>query len=187
MTTQTVSELPKILLIVGGLLILLAVPAAAQKVSVGYDHTADFSKFRTYSWTKGMPAKDPGIDQQIVAAIDSQLEAKGLKRTNDKADLNVSYHAIVGSDVELANVARPGTWSSAQSPSMTQGWLVVRGALIIEIQNSDGQDVWRATATKTFSSDPREEVRKDRTNATRKITKAVEKMFKKYPVANTKP
>ena len=163
------------------LLLLIPLGVNAQKVAVGYDRSADFSKFKTYSWTKGVPARNPQIDQQIISIIDQQLEAKGLHRTNEKADVNVSYHAAVMTDFDQATVARPGTWGP-QSGSMAQVWQIVRGALIVALKDpATDQEVWRATATDTLSNDASVDVSKDVGKATKKVKKAVEKMFKGYP------
>ena len=165
------------------LLLLIPLVVNAQKVAVGYDRAADFSKFKTYSWTKGVPARNPQIDQQIISIIDQQLEAKGLRRTNEKADVNVSYHAAVMTDFDQATVARPGTWGP-QSGSMQQVWQIVRGALIVALKDpATDQEVWHATATDTLSNDASVDVSKDVEKAAKKIKKAVEKMFKGYPPA----
>jgi hypothetical protein len=129
------------------LLLVISPSASAQKVAVGYDRSADFSKFRTYSWTKGTPAKNPEIDRQIISLIDQQLAAKGLKRTNDTGEILVSYIAAVMTDFDQATVARPGTWGP-RTGSMEQVWQVMRGALVVAMKNSStNQELWRATAT----------------------------------------
>lgn len=174
-------------LILSSLLMLLAVSANAQKVNVAYDRTVDFSKFKTYSWTKGVPAKNPQIDQQIIALIEQQLAAKGLQRASENADLNISYHAAVMTGMDQASVAKPDdtigkvTWVP-QMGSMSQVWLVQVGSLIVVLKEPKGnQEVWRATATDTLSNDPNKDLSRDVNKATRKVKKVVEKMFKGFP------
>jgi Domain of unknown function (DUF4136) len=163
------------------LLLFTGVSANPQKVAVGFDRSADFSRFKTYSWTKGVPARNPQIDALIISNIEQQLEAKGLRRTSETADVLVSYHAAVMNTFDQATVARPGTWGP-YSGSMEQVWQVVKGALIVELKNASTNDeVWRATATDTLSNDGNLDVSKDMPKATKKIKKAVEKMFKGYP------
>ena len=89
------------------LLLLVASQATAQKISSGYDRAADFSKFQTYSWTKGVPAKHPEIDRQIVASVDRQLQSRGLRRVEDAGQMIVSYHAAVINSFDSATVATP--------------------------------------------------------------------------------
>src|SRR5215472_4818343 len=71
-----------------------AVPfALAQKTTVDWDHNVtDFSSFKTYAWSKPVrPTPNPLMDQRIVAAIDSQLAAKGLQKRESGGDLLVTY------------------------------------------------------------------------------------------------
>ena len=166
-------------------LLVMMGSASAQKVSVGNDRTADFAKFKTYSWTKGVPAKHPEIDRLIVAGIERQLAAKGLARANENGDVLVSYHAAVMTGIDEATVARPGTWGP-RTGSMDQVWLVVRGSLIVVmVDGTTKQDIWRAVATDTLSNEPTFDPMKDLNKSTKKINKVVEKMFKHYPA--TKP
>ena len=66
---------------------LLLIPFAAlnvvaQKVVVDWDHDADFSKYKSYAWRE---SKNPGPElaaKRMIAAIESQLAAKGLQKTH---------------------------------------------------------------------------------------------------------
>jgi Domain of unknown function (DUF4136) len=162
-------------------LLLIAGSASAQRVSVGNDRAADFSKFKTYSWSKGVPAKHPEVDRLIVASIQRQLEARGLTRVNENSDMLISYHAAVIAGFDEATVARPGTWGP-RTGSMEQVWQVVRGSLIVEIlDGTSKQEVWRAVATDTLSNEGSFDATKDLNKSRKKIDKVVEKMFKYYP------
>lgn len=162
-------------------MLFLAVSAHAQKVAVGYDHAVDFSKLKTYYWTKGVPAKNPEIDKRITAMIDEQMSLKGLTRTTDSGDIALSYHATVMNTFESATVARPGTWGP-RAGSMEAAWLVVKGALIIEMKDStNNSELWRATATDTISNEPIKDPAKDLDKATKKLKKVIDKIFKYYP------
>ena len=72
-----------------GLLILLLFSAqgrpAPAKVNSTYDKAAAFATFKTYGWVAGQPAFDPGAHKAIVAAIDVQMAALGLKPAEAKA------------------------------------------------------------------------------------------------------
>ncbi len=52
---------------------------ALAAVHTDYDHHADFSRYRTYSWI-GVKAGNTLWQQRILAAVDSQLAAKGWTR-----------------------------------------------------------------------------------------------------------
>jgi len=64
------------------ILTLDGMAAWAQKVNVDWDQTANFQGYGTYAWAKGTPAKNPLMDERIVAAVDKQLAAKGLRKVD---------------------------------------------------------------------------------------------------------
>src|SRR6267143_508261 len=72
-------------------LLAVALPivnAFAQKVSVGYDKSADFSKYKSYTWAQPTtPPSRPLLYLNIEGAIDYELKAKGLTRTGTNGDL----------------------------------------------------------------------------------------------------
>ena len=166
--------------LLGFLIVLFSISAQAQKVSVGYDHAIDFSKFKIYYWTKGVPAKNPDIDKRIIELVDQQMTIKGLTRAASSGDIALSYHAAVMDTFDSATVARPGTWG-ASTGSVEAAWRVVKGALIVEMKDSTNtSEVWRATATETISNEPIDPA-KDREKVNKKLQKVVEKIFKYYP------
>src|SRR5205085_2685363 len=55
------------------------------KTWTDYDHKADFSRYRTYSWGK-IDASNPLWADRIMAAVDSQLAAKGWTRVPSGGD-----------------------------------------------------------------------------------------------------
>ena len=73
---------------------LLLAPALllAQKVSYDYDKSANFAAFKTYAHKDGTKVGQPLIDERIVAAIDTELAAKGLTKAETNPDVFVVYH-----------------------------------------------------------------------------------------------
>jgi hypothetical protein len=69
-------------------LFLLAVATArAQKVEIGYDKSADFSRFKTYSWIpRTAPATNPLLATLIDNDIEYQLNQKGLRKVDSNPD-----------------------------------------------------------------------------------------------------
>src|SRR5204863_7988993 len=60
----------------------------AAKVSVDYDHRADFARYKTYSW---MEVKaDPLWTDRIRGALDNELTAKGWTRLPAGGDASVA-------------------------------------------------------------------------------------------------
>src|ERR1039458_4943701 len=83
-----------------GLALMLFVcgTALAQDVTTNSMPGTDFTKFHTYKWVTIQGATYPNqiVDAQIKQAVDSQLAAKGLTKTDsDKADLYVGYQASI--------------------------------------------------------------------------------------------
>jgi hypothetical protein len=161
-----------------GLLLLLSSASSvlAQKVAVDWDHDADFSKYRTYAWIE---SKSPGNDlaaKRIIAAIDSQLTAKGLQKTQQNdADLAVVYNvgakervSVQGYDYGYGRYRWGGGTVRYDTTAYTEATVVV------DLVDAKARSlVWRGTASDTVSDKPEKNEKK--------IQKAAEKMFKKYP------
>ena len=69
---------------------LMASIAFAQEIKTDYDHTTDFSKYRTFMWIKEPKPENPLMKQRIIDAINAQLQSKGLRLVTTNADLGVS-------------------------------------------------------------------------------------------------
>ncbi len=90
----------------GGLMLLLLFVHRAgphrAKSTARYDKSADFQTLKTYSWMPGQPAFDPAVDKTIVAAVDSEMSALGLKKAAGKpADVTIRYLAVRSTSIDL--------------------------------------------------------------------------------------
>ena len=161
-------------------LTLLAVAALAQSVTYDYDRTVDFSKYKTYAWTRGTTLPDDLSHARVVRAIDATLVAKGLARVEPSADPDVlvAYHAsfdknleITGSTTGLGPFGLGGDrWGSARVQP------VLVGTLVVDISSArTSAVVWRSLASSDIRPNDKPESRD------KKIAKATEKMFKHYP------
>lgn len=63
----------------------LTTVALAVRVSTDYDHSANFSSYKTYSWTKVQTANSIW-DARVKAAVDKELAAKGLTQVPSGGD-----------------------------------------------------------------------------------------------------
>jgi Domain of unknown function (DUF4136) len=162
---------------------LLVVPSAlwAQNVKAGYDHAANFSKFHTYTWTKGFPAAQERINSRIVTDTEQQLASRGLQRVEGEADLLVSYSAGVdqefsyGPSMYVRGPNWGGFWAD-WAPTSSSG--VLKGQILVElVEPRSKQCVWRALATDNIS----DSVRNNPDALMKKISKMVEKLFTKFP------
>lgn len=167
------------LLIVAG-----AVSVAAQKVRVGADPNVDLSRYKTYTWAQGLAGPNALVNAQIVAAVDRELAAKGLQKTDTDPELTLAAWVWTESGAHMTNPS----WAPALNSLSTgvaaapQAWTVTQGTLVIDISDTKTKNgVWRATATDTLSHSPTGNKAEDAKHAEKPIKKAVAKMFKKFP------
>lgn len=169
----------KIRKVMWGLIMVVAIcTIMAAKVTVDWDHGTNFSQFKTYAWAKGTPAKNPLMDQRIVAAIDKELAAKGLQKVDDvaNADLAVLYHAAVSAQTQLNTMDMgPGWgWNWGGGMSTTTVEQIPTGQLSVDIGDAKTKKLlWLGSASETLSDKPEKN--------TEKIDKVVGEMFKKFP------
>jgi uncharacterized protein DUF4136 len=160
-------------ILLGLSLLLMAVNAFGQKVTTDSVPGTDWSKYHTYSWGEGTPAQDPLVAQRIVAGIDAQLAAKGLKKVENDPDLLVMYHAATDQQKSL-NWQNYGGWGRFGGMGSAQVDTIITGQLKVDIADFKAkQFLWRGTATGTLSSDPQKNAKL--------INKALTKMFQKFP------
>ncbi|MEW6130219.1 MAG: DUF4136 domain-containing protein [Acidobacteriota bacterium] len=155
-------------------LLLLAGSSFAQKVNVDYDRGADFSKYKTYSWAMGTPAANPMVHQRIVAGVEAQLAAKGLRKVDSNPDLIVAYHAATDTQVSVSSWGGGpfGGWRMGSGTATVNK--VPVGQLMIDIGDvSAKRFVWRGTASATVSS-------KQEKNE-KYLNTALAKMFQNFP------
>ena len=54
---------------------MAAAPIPAQTVTIDYDHTVNFLKFKTYTWEK-LHATDPSVEDRITIAINRDMAGR---------------------------------------------------------------------------------------------------------------
>ena len=152
--------------------------AAAQDVHTNFMPGTDFSKYHTYKWVTIEGGAHPNqiTDAEIKQAIDTQLAAKGLTKTDsDKADLYVGYQIALDKEKQwnafgTGGVRWGGGMASATSSTITNG------SLVLDMYDpTTKQLVWTGNATKTL--DPSGNQEKNQKN----LDKAMEKLLKNYP------
>ena len=157
------------------LFLLAAAGALAQKITVEFDESVDFTKFHTFAIRDGqLNSKNPSLNSELVkkridADIIKYLQARGLEWTDGKSDLNVRYR--LGSAIKMETEAYPAGW---------RGWgtAVIRvpyseGTLVIDLRDPIPRAlVWRSIA-RVEKSDPMK--------LEGKLEDMVKKSFEKYP------
>ena len=136
------------LLALGALLVAAAVFAA--EISIDADRTVDFTAFKTYAWKGGTPTADAALNADIVADIDEQLAAKGLKKVEKAPDLYVHYHAKQRDDVKITD------WDEGKfkfaNRNITESWAKVGTLAVDLVDPKTGTVLWRAAVTDTLKS-----------------------------------
>jgi hypothetical protein len=148
------------------------------KVTVDWDKTADFTKYKTYAWGKGTPAANPLVNDRIIAAIDNELAAKGIQKVDDptSADLIVLYHAALSEETQLNTTDMGGAWGVRWGGGMSTTTVdkIPKGQLVVDIGDAKTKKVlWMGHASETLSDNPEKN--------TDKINKVTKEMFKKFP------
>jgi Domain of unknown function (DUF4136) len=159
----------------------------AQKVSYDYEKTANFSAFKTYAHTAGTKVGQSLIDDRIVAAIDTELAAKGFTRADENPDVFVVYHMAFDKQKDISTFSSgygggygPYGWGWgggwAGGTTTTQVRDILMGTLVIDIADArKGQLAWRGMGVKEVNTQAKPEKRD------KSINNAVKKIFKNYP------
>ncbi len=156
--------------------LLLAPCAFAQKITVEFDATVDFSKYHTFLIRSGeLNSRNEALNSELVrkrldADIARELTKRGLQKSRtDTSDLNVRYR--LGTARKLETEAYPAGW---------RGWgtRIVRvpyaeGTLVLDLRDPSTRSlVWRGIA--------REE-KDDPNKIEPKLEDMVRKSIEKYP------
>jgi hypothetical protein len=158
----------------------LSLPASlsAQKVTVDFDHSANFSQYKTYMWIKEPRMSDPLMRRRVVDAINAQLNGKGWQLVTDGADVGIIANGATRHErtLETFYTGFGGWgwrgWGGGIATTVPETYEV--GTLIVDLfDNKTKQVVWRGTATETLPEKPEK--------TAEKLNKAIEKMFKKFP------
>jgi len=168
------STLQGLSLLVLGL--LAAQGARAQKITMEFDQTIDFSKYKTFAirdgqLNSGNPAlNSPLVKKQIEADIQNDLTAKGLTMvTSGPSDLNVRYTFGAARKTEIE--AYPAGWYGLGTRYVRVPY--AEGTLVIDLRDPTTRSlVWRAIAA---------EEKSDATKIQGKLDDMVKKSIDKYP------
>ncbi|WP_161557543.1 DUF4136 domain-containing protein [Acidisarcina polymorpha] len=157
---------------------VLSIPALAQKVETDYDHSANFKQYHSYSWGH-VHAEDPLFEQRIRDAVDRALQAKGWQQVPTGGDTTVTAVAIKKNQEEYNTFYTslgPGWrwhgWGDGMATTTVENIPV--GTLVVDIYDSGSKHLlWRGLAHDQLSDKPDKD--------TKKLQKAVDKMFSKFP------
>jgi uncharacterized protein DUF4136 len=160
--------------------------AFAQHVQTDFDHKANFSQYRTYSWQQIQPA-DSLWDARIKNAVDAQLEAKGLTQVDSGGDVSIVAIKATQTQRSLQTFydgfgggwgwRRFGGGGFGEATTTEQDYK--EGTLVIDLFDAKTKQlIWRGSAEGTVS----DKAEKNEKN----LDKGVAKMFKNFPPGSAK-
>jgi Domain of unknown function (DUF4136) len=158
-----------------GLALLLACASFAREVKSDFDHSANFSQYKTYSW-KGVRTKDPLLVDRIKSAVNSTLAAKGLTEVPSGGDVEVSALEMT-KEQQTENTLYNGFGGRrfggfGYATTTTDTYKI--GTLLVDLFDAKTEKlIWRGSASDTLSNNPNKN--------TKNLDKGVEKMFKHFP------
>jgi len=161
--------------------VFVMVPLAliAQDVQTDYDHTTDFSKYKTFTWIKQPKTENPLMQQRIIDAVNTQLETKGLRLVSTDADLGISANTATREEQTLNSFYDGFSgwgWHRYWGPVTVETYTV--GTLVVDLFDMQTKQVkWWSAASDTISDKPEKNAKK--------LNEAVEKMFKHFPPKGT--
>jgi hypothetical protein len=147
----------------------------AQKVTVEFDHTADFSLYKTFAIRDGqLNSRNAALNSELVkkrieADIERSLAAKGLMEVSGKSDLDVRY--TFGSARKAEVESYPAGWYGMGTRYIRVPY--AEGTLVIDLRDPTTRSlVWRGIAS---------EEKRDATKIEAKLDDMVKKPLEKYP------
>src|ERR1700736_5302633 len=167
-----------------GLSLVLAGALLAQSVKTDYDHNANFSQYKTYSWEK-VQTKDPLVVDRIKSAANSALSAKGwtevpsggdvevfaIETTQNQQTLDTFYNGFGGG-------RRWGGFGGFGDATTTTETYTV-GTLVVDLFDAKTEKlIWRSSSSDTLSD------KADKN--TKNLDKGVKKMFQHFPPDSSK-
>ena len=183
MSGSVVRKLPVVLVVV-----MLSIACGfAQKVQVGYDKSADFSKYKSYTWEEPGPQSRPFLYMTVSGSIRTELESKGLARMEKDGDLTLIAKGDLGYDFSGAGstadscqncqkpLADPMEWTGKTAPPGSSGAPLPQGTLELElVDRASNKVVWAGTVTQKFNPDKRQQ-------ALERVNKAIKKLLMEFP------
>jgi len=151
---------------------------AAAKVTTDYNHSTDFSQYKTYSWLK-VEAGDPLWPDRIRSAVDAQLAAKGLTQAPAGGDASIAAFGSTHTQprMETFYTSFGGGWfwrGFGDGMATTTIENIPIGTLVVDMFDTPTKKlIWRGVANDTLTDKPEKNEKK--------LEKAVSEMFKHFP------
>jgi hypothetical protein len=166
-------------LVLSGLLLCSSLSAFAASISTDYDHSANFSQYKTYSWLKVQAADSLWADR-IKQDVDAQLAAKGWTKVDSNGNATVAAFQCTHDQQTLQTFydGFGGGWrwrgGGGMGMSTTTTDVTKVGTLVVDIfESPTKQLLWRGNASDDLTGNSGKN--------SEKLAKDVTSMFKHFP------
>src|SRR5262249_44148437 len=139
-------------------LMLTASLAIAHHVKTDYDRSAEFYRYTTFMWIKEPQLANSLMNEQIINAVNAELQARGLHLVTSNADLGVSANTAARDNpkVKAFYASLPGGWSWIYNwtpqPSTTVVEAFEPGTLLVQLFDTRTQCVvWWVAGTEAVT------------------------------------
>jgi hypothetical protein len=170
------------------LLVLIAASAFAQDVRYNFDQQADFSKYKTYTWSKlpGSMDVDELTLKQLGAAFDAELAKKGLTRVDSgTGDLIIVYQIALKQETQInaynSGYSAGGYWGrgwygGGRGFTTASTTTIPIGVGVLSFYDSAKKElVWRGEVSKAIDTGAKPDKQQ------KNMAKVAEKLLKDYP------
>jgi hypothetical protein len=151
---------------------------STMNTAVDYDHTVDFSKFKTFQLMEGTKAPVSFTQKRIETGITQALTSKGLQPTTSNPNLLVYPHVQLSEQKQFTTTSMGGFgyrgWGGmGGGMATTTQQNIPIGTLIVDLVDPATHEmVWRGTASDQVSGSGADQG---------KIDEAMQKLFANFP------
>lgn len=193
MQTQSILKKFTRIAVLAGAAVLLASCASKPTIVSDYDHTVDFSQYKTYGFFNPMGIENPNYSSIygsiFRAAISNEMESRGY-RTSDNPDLMINVSGRLQEKTRITTTSDPymsggyygyrrgayGAWGGYGYSSTTHVSQYTEGTVNVDIvDRAQRKMVWEGVAVGRVS----EKKTSEETRANIKL--GIQEMFAGYP------
>lgn len=193
MQTQSILKKFTRIAVLAGAAVLLASCASKPTIVSDYDHTVDFSQYKTYGFFNPMGIENPNYSSIygsiFRAAISKEMESRGY-RTSDNPDLMINVSGRLQEKTRITTTSDPymsggyygyrrgayGAWGGYGYSSTTHVSQYTEGTVNVDIvDRAQRKMVWEGVAVGRVS----EKKTSEETRANIKL--GIQEMFAGYP------
>jgi hypothetical protein len=161
--------------VLGILVGALTLACSSMTTAVDYDHTIDWSKYKTFQVGTGTPAPTTFTQKRIDDAITSTLTSKGWQAVTSNPNIMVYPHVVLSEQTQLNTMNMGGFgyrgWGGGMATTTVQK--IPMGTLVIDLVDPNTKEmVWRGTATDQVSGSGEDQG---------KVNEAMQKLFANFP------